>query len=172
MGLMDSLKSAGFKFQANTDDEFEALVGQYRAVCTALRPEVSKDTGEKNRYYAEWTVQDTLDGTFGNNRKFRKSYWLTNKDGSPNKDDITELLNDFYTCGVQLDTSSDEALEASFDQAIGSEAYIRGWGWTPEKDRQGNLIPEGERKTLQQFVIKKKTNIRVKDATNPNKVPF
>ena len=55
---------------------------------------------------------------------------------------------------------TDEALEAGLINAIGKEAYVRAWGWTPDTARDGTPIPEAERRTLQQFKIKQKSEGR------------
>ena len=167
MGITDSLRSAGFKPEANTDGEWEVLKGQYKCEWVTLRKEEARDTVGA-RYLAEFKAKDTIDGILARPSMyphFRRSYFLDNTE------DIKKLLNDAFTAGVALDTSSDEAFEASFANAIGKDVYVRGWGWTPEKDRSGNVLPEGERRTLQQFVVKQEKNAKPRKA-KAGVVPF
>lgn len=119
---------------------------------------------------AEWFVTEVLEGSQVNldskYPQFKRRYYLDNEDS------MKKLCNDAFTVGVNLDLSSDQAFYQSFDQVIGQETFIRGWGWTPEKDPHGNTIPEGERKTIQQFVIKQPKNVKISKEAAAGTAPF
>lgn len=156
MGLVDTLKAEGWTPTPNQDGTFEVLKGHYRTSCQVLRKEPATETKEA-RIVCQLYVEEVLEGTHVDTtvplEKRRRFFSYYNLDA----DGLKKLLNDTFTAGVTLDTTSDEALEASFANAIGQPVYVRAWGWTPDKDRQGNLIPESERQARQQFVIKSQT---------------
>ena len=163
MGLTDVLMASGYQPEANTDEAFETLTGQYRCHCSQLRSEPA-DQRHSERWAAQYLIDEVIDGTVVDTtvsnekrRRFFKSYSKTE-----DAQGLKSMLNDLFTMGVTLDTSSDKALEASLINAIGKEAFIRSWGWTPKTARDGTPIPEAEWRTLQQFVIKRKTDVRVR----------
>ena len=144
MSLTDKLREAGFKPSQNTDGEFKPYTGTYKVETKVLRPDVD-DKGQKF-YQAEWNIIETLEGMPKRDSKysaFRKRYFIDDPDKG--LDNLKKLLNDFFTIGVELDQSSDEAFEESFKSAIGSQGYIRGWEWTPD----------GKDRAQQSFVIQK-----------------
>ena len=153
MGLTDNLRAKGFKPEANVDGEFKPLKGTYACEITVLRPEVDEKNNGAKYYQVEYKPKAVLEGDpFGDKFSFRKRVYV---DGDKAEDNLQAMLDDLFTCGIELDMSSDDAMEASFTLAIGKTAYIRAWGWTPDKDRTGNAIPESDRKAFQQFVVQK-----------------
>ncbi len=172
MGVTDSLREAGYVPEVNQDQAFETLIGQYQCYCSVLRPETGKD-GRPDTWAAQWLIEKVLEGTHvdtdvapDKRRRFFKRY---QKDA----DGLKKMLNDFFTMGVTLDQASDVALEASFTEAIGKTAFLRAWGWTPDKTVSGASIPEHERKAFQQFVIKREADVKLKGAVASSaKVPF
>jgi len=157
MGLTEALREAGYKPEANQDEDFPALKGEYRATVVALRPEVNRDTQEKDRYHLQLRITETLYGDRGEGRLLMRNYRIagTNFDKSPVTDEqklkaLQGLLNDAFTMGVTLNTSSDEALEASFAQVIDKECFVRAW----------HFSPEGEDRKIQQFVIKQQKDLK------------
>lgn len=163
MGLVDTLVQSGFQPEVNQDSQFEVLAGQYRCSWMVLRPE-AEDTAKNRpaRWAAQFVIEEALEGTHVNidlapekRRRFFKSY-------TKDADGAKKLLNDLFTVGVELDTSSDEAFEASFDRAIGKPVFIRSWGWTPEQTRDGQAIPVAQRRTMQQLVIKREQDVKIK----------
>lgn len=127
MGIVDALKQAGYKPTASSDGEWKPLVGRYKAGCVTLRPE-HDDQGAKY-YQVEFKVSEVLDGDHAGHGKypeFKRRYYLDGEKGAKN---LQNMLDLFFTCGVEFDMSSDEALEADFTKAIGVQAYIRAWEW-------------------------------------------
>ncbi len=130
MGIVDSLVGAGWKPEENSDGEFKPLVGTYEVEVVTLRPEIDQKNSNAKYYQFELKPLSVLDGdAFGEKFSFRKRYYV---DGDKAQENLKKLLNDLFTLGVTLDTTSDEAMEASFVKAIGVKGYVRSWGWTPE----------------------------------------
>lgn len=153
MGLTEGLKQEGWTPTPNQDGVFEILKGHYRTSLQVLRPEAATEKREK-RIAMQLFVEEVLEGThvdltvpMEKRRRFFSQYPYT-------AEGLKKLLNDLFTAGIVLETTSDEALEASFIQAIGKPMYVRAWGWTPAQQRDGTPIPESEREARQQFVIK------------------
>jgi hypothetical protein len=151
MGVVDSLKAGGWKPTANEDGEFKPLKGTYACAIITLRPEVDEKNGNAKYYQLELKPAEVLEGDeFGEKFTFRKRVYY---DGEKAAKNVGDLLDDLFTAGVELDTTSDEAMEASFEKAIGQTAYVRAWGWKPTKDMKGNDIPEADQKARQMWVI-------------------
>ena len=152
-GITDALRAAGFMPEESKDGEWEPYKGTYKVQCTVLRPETADDGSEFIQ--SEYKVMETLAGDQIRDSKFadfRKRYYLSGEKAEQN---LKNLINDFFTMGIQLDYSSDEALKASLPNAIGAEGYLRGWAWTPE-----GKGPQ------QSFVIQKaKVALKRKDST-------
>jgi len=143
MGLLDNLKNAGFKPEANTDGEFKPLVGSYECNITVLRPEVDKKNNNAKFYQLCLKPVVALEGdAFGDKFEFKKRYYV---DGDKATENLQKLINDLFTAGIELDLSSDAAFEADFPKAIGAKAFVRSWGWKPE----------GKDQPTQMFVIQK-----------------
>jgi hypothetical protein len=157
MGLIDTLKQAGYKPTASSDGEWKPLVGRYKANVVTLRPE--KDDQGAKYYQLELKVSETLDGdTAGGGKypEFKRRYYLDGDKGAKN---LQNMLDLFFTLGIEFDMSSDEALEADFNKGIGATAYIRAWEW---KKDDGTVA--------QSWVVQKEAVAQKKAKTA--KVPF
>jgi len=155
MGVVDSLKKDGWKPELNMDGEFKPLVGTYKAEIIALRPEIDTKNGNAKYYQLEVKPLEMIYGdTFGDKFTFRKRYYIDGEKGAAN---LQKMLNDLFTCGIELDTQSDEHMEADFEKAIGKTAFVRSWGW---KKDDGN--------TAQMFVIQQeKVALKKKKSDTP-----
>lgn len=144
MSVFEKLKSAGFKPEANTDGEFKPLVGTYAGAISVLRADVDGKNGNAKFYQLEVKPEEVLEGdTFGEKFTFRRRYYID--DAEKGVENLKKLINDLFTCGVELDATAGEAgFEAGFEKAIGAKAYVRAWAWTPEG-----------KSPVQQFVIQK-----------------
>lgn len=144
MSVLKALAEIGFKPTANEDGLFKALKGTYEANIITLRKEVDEKNGNANYYLLELKPITVIEGdTFGDRFTFKRRCYI---DGEKAQENLKRLLNDLFTCGVELNTTSEEAMEADFGKAIGVKAYVRAWGWT-RKDKDGNDL------TSQMFVI-------------------
>ena len=139
MGLVDNLKTAGFKPNANDDGIFKPLKGTYECNIEVLRPDTDKNNNNAKYYQMELKPVVALDGDpFGDKFTFRKRYYV---DGDKAIANFEKLVNDLFTCGLELNMETDEAFEADFPKAIGVKAYVRAWAWTPEgKEPQQSFV--------------------------------
>lgn len=167
--VMDFLK--GFKPQINEDGSgFTVIEGVCVTKVNYLRPEKNKD-GVVDRYRRELEVVDVLSGNGTPGRKLWTTFYQDNEDS------VKKLVNDCFTSGITLDLSSKAAMEASFEDAIGKKVYVRCWAWTPDKAKDGTIIPEQDREPRQQFIVKTEkaamTDAKRKPSTKKSStVPF
>lgn len=135
---------AGYKPSTNADDSFDPLKGKYECNVESLVVGTNQE-GVADRYKLTLKVNKTLSGDKGDNRLFFKTYF---KD---NADKVKQMLDDLFTMGVNLNPNveTDGEFEAQFSFATGVTAYVNAYHFKPEKDMQGNVIPEDERKSIQ-----------------------
>lgn len=152
MGLDEVLK--GYTPQELEDDSgFKVLKGTYRCAIMSIKAEQHAEWGD--RYQVEFMVNETLDGDNGTGRKFWKRFPKTDEG-------VKDLLDVLFTAGVTVPRNTIEEFEANLYKAADAEVVLRAWGWTPDKDRQGNLIAEDERVTRQQFKVISPKKVKVK----------
>lgn len=166
--VMDFLR--GFTPQVNEDGSgFQVMEGIVVAKVNYLRPEKNKE-GVVDRYRRELEVIEVLSGNGAVGRKLWTTFYQDSEDS------VKKMVNDCFTAGVNLDLSSKEAMEASFEQVIGKKMYARCWGWTPEKKQDGTPIPVEEREAKQQFIVKvakaAEADAKRKPSTKKSSVPF
>lgn len=142
MGLDDVLKS--YTPQELDEQDFEILKGSYRCAITNIKLEENAEWGD--RYQVEFMVNEVLDGNGNPGRKFWKRFLKTDEG-------LKGLLDVLFTAGVTIPRDSTADFEANLGKALDAEVVIRAWGWEPEKDMKGNLIPEDERTTRQMFKV-------------------
>lgn len=147
------------------EGDFKPLKGSYICRVSKLTHNVGTSTNDGNPYdfYSlNMQITETIDGDKGNNRYLNKRYQNTNEK-------LKALMNDLFTAGISFETGSREAFDLSLVNAIDKQVRLRAWVWTPEKDRNGNIIPEEERTPLQQIKIVKDFK---KGALKPTELPF
>ena len=155
--------------EVNDDAGFKPLKGAYE--CRVDRLEHVKGTSDKTGAYSFYSLSAEItaivEGDKGVGRYLKKTYQADEKG-------VKSLLNDMFTSGIELDRSGIETLDASLGSAKDKSLKIRAWVWTPEKDRQGNVIPEEQRKTYQQLKVVKDFKVKKsKDkAVTAESVPF
>lgn len=143
---MDFLR--GFTPQVNEDGAgFPVIEGVCMTKVNYLRPEKNKD-GVVDRYRRELEVIEVLSGNGTVGRKLWTTFYQDNEDS------VKKMVNDCFTSSVTLDLTSKEAMEASFEEYIGKKVYVRCWGWTPDKTKDGQPIAEQDREARQQFIVK------------------
>ena len=164
MGVFDALKQGGFKPKANEDVEFAPFKGEYKVRVSGLSVLTDKETGDKQGYTLELTVEQTISGDIVDGRKHWQRYRTQGTDWQ--KQPISEeagtkalsaLLNDLFTLGVTLDTSSEEALDASLSKALDAVGYMRAWHFAAK---------DGDKK-IQQVKIKQEKDLKKGTADNP-----
>lgn len=159
MGLVDSLKQAGFKPEKSTDGEFMPLEGIYKTQFVKAEQVVSqKDNSKQMR--AEFKVSETLSGKESSSKfsEFKKYLALEGSEAADKKKGIAWLINALFTSGVEVTGETDEALLENINNALGTEVYVKAWGWKPE---------DGD-KTFQQFSVLKEA-IALKQANSKKK---
>ena len=139
MSLTENLKASGFKPSENTDGQFKPLVGTYECSIITLRPEIDTKNDSARFYQMELKPSIAIEGdAFGDKFTFKKRYYV---DGDKGQKNFEKLVNDLFTCGVELDMASDSAFDGDLVKAIGAKAYVRGWSWTPEgKEPQQSFV--------------------------------
>ena len=75
---------------------------------------------------------------------------------------MQDLLDLLFTAKVEMPKGNMDEFEANLGKAADAEVVVRAWGWTPEKDREGNLIAEDERVARQQFKVVSPKKVKIK----------
>lgn len=137
--------------EINDESIFKPLKGAYE--CRIDRLEhvqgTSEKTGDPYDFYSmSLEIISITEGDKGVGRYLKRNY---NNDN----EGIKKLLNDMFTSGIELDRSSQEALDASLSSAKDKIVKVRAWVWTPEKTRDGQPIAEEDRVGIQQIKIVK-----------------
>ena len=155
------------------NDGFEVLEGTYRLV---VKQEEKAETGFvtgtfKNgdpfeRFQITADVTDVLTGTGNPGRRFWLRYNLDEKG-------LKKLVDDLFTANLleTVDRTSVETLKATVPNLAGKTFYYRAWAWTPDKDIQGNPIPEEQRVARQQGAVKSEKALK-KLLAKANESPF
>lgn len=148
-GLDDFLKT----IKPEVNDGFEVLEGVYQTVVNGEETGYVTKTAKNGDVYSQFQIRvditDVLDGSGQAGRRV----WMRYRE---DEDGIKKLINDLFTAGIldKVDKSSVAGLKGSLGQIAGSTMYIRCWKWIPEKDMQGNAIPEERREARQQMAVK------------------
>lgn len=166
--ILKKLRESGFKPEVNEDKGFEPVNGKY--VCridSAGRVQgKSPKTGDDYDFYSvNAQVIEIVDGDKATNRFLRLRYNNT-------EDGIKKLLNDLFTAGIEAGADSQDELDTALPQLTDKTMNIRAWVWRPDKDMQGNPIPEDERRNLQSLRVVKEFKGKTKPDTATTDVPF
>ena len=172
MGVSDILKGAGFKQEKSTEGDRPVLKGVYKALF------VEGKLGEANQYghsyIAKFKIVETLNGKESKAAfpEFTGFYDIAEK-AADKKKGIAKLLNGLFSVGLNVDSSTDEALYESLDALKGSaEVYIKGFEKKPRKqDEEGNWIDNPEGVIKQDFSFMTEVNAK-KEATKKNGHPL
>jgi hypothetical protein len=166
--ILKSLIDAGYKPEIAEDDSFEAITGKY--VCRI--DNAGRITGKSERTGNEYDfrsisiqVAEIIDGDKATNR-FLKLTYNTDTEGTK------RLLNDLFTSGIEITAKSDSELDEFLPTLKDKCLNIRAWVWTPEKDRDGNPIPEEQRKARQILKVVKSFKGKKSDSAKSENVPF
>ena len=161
MGIKEALEASGFRPEASTDGEWQPYNGTYRCSIKTLRPEFD----EKNKAHfvqAEYDIEEVLAGDMKRDSKFpafKQRFYIDWE--NPTEDHLENaknLSNQVFTAsGKELDWTDKPLFVETAKPLIGHTVYLRAWGWTPEKDSNGNPLPEDQKRTIQQFRVVKQT---------------
>lgn len=159
MGVSDILKAGGFKAEKSTVGDRPILKGIYKVVFVDGKKEEPNEYGQS--YSASFKVVDKLSGTDSRSSfpEFKGFFGIDEKNALSAKRGIKKLLNGFFSVGITIDTSSDEAMFASFDNQKGSaELYVSGYKKKAMKQVDGEWVPNEDAEARQDFAFMTKAN--------------
>lgn len=78
-----------------------------------------------------------------------------------NSDQLKKLADTFFTVGLEFNDRL--SLESANEKFATMTVKVRAWGWTPDKDINGNEIDEGKREARQMFQVKGLAKEEAKD---------
>lgn len=128
MGITDILKAGGFKAEKSTAGDRPILKGVYKVMFVEGKVNEPNQYGQS--YTAKFKVVEKLSGTDSRSTfpEFVGFFAIDEANALSAKKGIKKLINGFFSVGITLDTSSDEALYASLDAQKGSaEVYVSGY---------------------------------------------
>ena len=159
MGLVDALKSAGFKAEKSTEGEYQPLEGIYK-VQFVKADETTSQKDNSKQLKAEFKVAETLSGKDSNSKfnEFKKYLAMEGDEAADKKKGVAWLINALFTSGYEVAGNTDEEMIASIQGALGTDLYFKAWGWRPE---------DGD-KAYQQFSVLKES-IATKQAESARK---
>ena len=167
--ILKTLMEAGFQPEVVKDEtDFQPITGKYicRIDSAGRVTGKSERTGNEYDFYSvSLQVAEIVDGDKATNRFLKINY---NKDA----DGVKKMLNDLFTAGISLGVSSDKELDEALPMIKDKTMNIRCWVWTPEKDKNGNPIPEENRKAYQQTRVVKEFKGKKKADTIKSNIPF
>lgn len=168
--ILKSLRDEGFVPEETVENEFKAITGKYicRVDAISHMQGQAKSTGDEYDFRAmNLQVVETLEGDKATNRFLKVSY-------SSDPKGLKKLLNDLFTAGIAIDANTDAELDEFLLTLKDKIVNVRCWIWSPEKDRNGNIIPQELRKTYQQTRIVKEFKVSKKSDSTANKAdaPF
>lgn len=159
---------ANYQPEVTKDEpDFKPIKGRYIARIAKLQHNtgISTTTNEPYDFYSmDLQIVETVDGDKGERRYLRKRYQNT-------LEGMKKLTNDLFTSGIEYGKGSREEFDLSLSSIIDKTVKLSAWSWTPEKDIQGNPIPEDDREARQQFKIVNNF-AKTKKAKTTEKPPF
>lgn len=159
MGISDVLKQAGYTPEKSTAGDKPVLKGIYKAMFVDFKNEPDGKFGPQ--IMAKFQITEKLSGMDSRSTfpQFTGYYKTDEKNASSKRGGIAKLLNGFFSVGVNVDTSSDEALIESLTSLKGSaEVYISAYKKSPRKrNEQGEWVdnPDGDVKQDFTFMTQK-----------------
>jgi len=159
MSLVDALKQSGFKPEKSTDGEFQPLEGIYKTQFVKAEVKEANEKGGK-QLQVEFKIAEVLSGKESTSKynEFRKYLALEGDDAISKKKGLPWIINALFTAGVEVSGDTDEVLMQNIQNALGTEVYVKAWGWKPE---------DGD-KSFQQFSVLKEA-IAIKQAKSKQK---
>lgn len=118
----------GFTPQAVEDVDFEPIKGAYEARVDGITRKTGEKDGRAYDFYSfNIQITNTIEGDKADNRFLNKTYNMILSEYTNPQDEFKRLITDLFTCGISYDTSSPEALEASFAAAKDNTVKVRTW---------------------------------------------
>lgn len=161
MGVSDILKQGGFKLEKSTAGDRPILKGVYKVMFVEGKLNEPNQYGQS--YTAKFKVTERLSGSETRSAfpEFVGFYAVDEANALSAKKGIKKLLNGFFSVGITIDTSSDEAMFSSFDAQKGSaELYVSGYKKRSMKkdDSTGEWVANEDAEAKQDFAFLTKAN--------------
>ena len=159
MGISDILKAGGFKPEKSTAGDRPILKGVYKAMFVEGKVNEPNQYGQS--YTAKFKVTERLSGTDSRSTfpEFVGFFAIDEANALSAKKGIKKLINGFFSVGITLDTSSDDALYASLDAQKGSaELYVSGYKKRAMKQVDGEWVANEDAEAKQDFAFLTKAN--------------
>ena len=154
MGISDLLKNAGYTPEVSTVGDKPILKGVYKVMF--VEGKVNEPNQYAQSYTAKFKVVETMAGNDSRSSfpEFVGFFAIDEANAMSAKKGIKKLLNGFFSVGITLDTSSDEALYSSLDSQKGSaELYVSGYKKKAMKQVDGNWVENTEADAKQDFAF-------------------
>lgn len=154
MGITDILKEGGFKPEKSTVGDKPILKGVYKVMFVEGKVNEPNQYGQS--YTAKFKITERLSGSESRSTfpEFTGFFAIDEANALSAKKGIKKLINGFFSVGITLDTSSDEALYASLDAQKGSaELYVSGYKKRAMKQVDGEWVPNEDADAKQDFAF-------------------
>ena len=135
MGITDVLKGAGYTPEKSTAGDRPVLKGIYKCMFVDFKNEPEGKYGPQ--IMAKFQITERLSGMDSRSTfpQFTAYYKTDAENANSKRGGIAKLLNGFFSVGINVDTSTDEALIESLNNLKGSaEVYISGYKKQPKKN--------------------------------------
>ena len=161
MGITDLLKQAGYKPEKSTAGDRPILKGVYKVMFVEGKVNDPNQYGQS--YTAKFKVTERLSGneTRATFPEFVGFFAIDEANAMSAKKGIKKLLNGFFSVGISIDTSSDEAMYASLDAQKGSaEVYVSGYKKRAMKQVDGEWVANEDAEAKQDFAFLTEKNAK------------
>lgn len=169
MSITGSLKQGGFKPEVSTAGDKPILDGVYKAMFVDYKNDPEAQYGPQ--LMSAFKVTETLAGRDSRSTfpEF-KDYYKTDEESAISKrNGVAKLVNGFFSVGLNVDQSSDEAFFASLDCLKGSaEVYIKGYSKKPQKKEGDTWVEDSSKSPRQAFTFMTEKNA-IKEANKIKK---
>lgn len=175
MGISDLLKASGYQPEKSSVGDKPILKGIYKCMFADWKVQEDKGYGESIR--ADFKVTEKLCGsdTYSQFPEFVGFFNTSAEKIGSKKNGLAKLLNGFFSVGISIDSSTDEALAESLNNKKGSaEVYIKGYKKEPKmKDANGEWVDNPDASPRQDFCFlteknaKKEAEKEIKKAGHP-----
>ena len=168
MDILQGLRNAGFN-PTPVEDEggFEPVKGKYicRIDQAGRKQGTSERTGKEFDFRTiKLQVCEIVDGDKATNRFFDRAYNI-------DEEGTKKLMNELFTCGITLNATTDEELDAELPTLVDKTMNIRAWA-RPKQIKVGEEWVEVEPKEMvQQIKVVKDFGKGKKDSIKSS-VPF
>lgn len=164
MGVSDILKQGGYKPEKSSVGDRPILKGIYKVMFVDGKVNEPNQYGQS--YTAKFKVTEKLSGVDSRSTfpEFVGFFAIDEANANSAKKGIKKLLNGFFSVGITIDTSSDEAIYSSLDAQKGSaELYVSGYKKRAMKQVDGEWVPNEDAEVRQDFAFLTEKNA-VKEA--------